>query len=122
MDRKEHELPLAVEQWGWKYHHTGIPVNKPMPGERHIPKLKMYVCGFPESPFGIEFMRFENDSPIHPYVQQNPHVAFVVQNIEEAIAISGCEVLSPPNAPSDGVRVAMLRHGEAVIEIMSFQD
>ncbi len=119
--RKENELPLATQKWGWKYHHTGIPMKKPMPGERYIPQFGMFVCGFPESPFGIEFMRFEKNSPIHPYVQQNTHVAFVVDDIEEAIKISGCEVLCPPNPPSEGVQVAMLRHGDAVIEIMKFE-
>ncbi len=119
--RKENELPLATEKWGWKYHHTGIPTKKPMPGERYIPQFGMFVCGFPESPFGIEFMRFEKNSQIHPYVQQNTHVAFVVDDIEVAIEKSGCEVLCPPNPPSEGVQVAMLRHGDAVIEIMKFE-
>ena len=41
--RKEHELPKVTKKWGWKYHHIGIPVKDPIPGERHIPHLKLFV-------------------------------------------------------------------------------
>jgi hypothetical protein len=32
--KQEHELPLCIEDWGWKYHHIGIPTDKVMPNER----------------------------------------------------------------------------------------
>jgi hypothetical protein len=62
--RQDNELPKAVEQWGWKYHHLGIPTDKVMPNERYLPNLKFYVSGFNTSPFGIEWMRFDKDCPI----------------------------------------------------------
>lgn len=83
--RKDHELPLATARWGWKYHHTGIPVKEPFPGEIHIPHLGIYAGGFKESPYGIEFMRFEPHCKVHELVKTLPHVAFVVDNLEEAL-------------------------------------
>lgn len=114
----EHELPQATNKWGWKFHHHGIPVNHPIPGERHIPHLKMYVAGFPESPYGIEWMRFEADCPLPELVKTVPHLAFVVDNIEEAL--QGKNVITPPNPPSEGVVVAMIEDNGAPIEVMQF--
>lgn len=74
--RKEHELPLVTEKWGWKYHHLGIPVKDPVPGERYIPHLKLYVKGF--------------------------------------------ELMGKVNSPMEGVKVAMIKHNGAPIELMEF--
>ena len=29
--RKEYDPPIVVENWGWKYHHIGIPTFEKMP-------------------------------------------------------------------------------------------
>ena len=79
--RKEHELAECIK-WGWVYHHTGIPTTEKKEGEVYIPLLKFYVSGFPTSPFGIEWMRFEEDCQMHPLIQKVPHIAFEVQDIE----------------------------------------
>jgi hypothetical protein len=52
--RLEHELAESIDQWGWKYHHLGIPTNLKMPNEKYLPQFKFYVSGFSTSPFGIE--------------------------------------------------------------------
>ena len=31
--RQDHELPESIKEWGWKYHHLGIPTDKIMPDE-----------------------------------------------------------------------------------------
>ncbi len=51
--RQDHEPPLAIEKWGWRYHHLGVPTNKPIQGEIYLSSYKLYVCGFEKSPFGI---------------------------------------------------------------------
>jgi hypothetical protein len=116
--RKDNELPLATAEWGWKYHHMGIPVEEPFPGEVHIPHLGIYVGGFKHSPYGIEFMRFEPQCKIHDLVKKVPHVAFVVDNMEEALVDK--ELLVEINSPSPGLKVAMIVHNDAPIELMEF--
>lgn len=37
--RKEHKFPLSVTEWGWKYHHLGIPTDKVLPNERYLPQF-----------------------------------------------------------------------------------
>ena len=117
--RQDHELPAAIEKWGWQFHHMGIPTSRKIPGERYIPHLKMYVSGFDTSPYGIEWMRFEADSPVHELVQTLPHIAFVVDDLEDAI--KDRELLSGPDIPSPGLRVAMIEHNGAPVELMVFE-
>ena len=119
--RLDHELPEAFTQWGWKYHHMGIPTTEKMPGERYIPHFGMYVSGFSESPFGIEWMRFESDSPIHELVQRVPHVAFEVADLDWELANRRFHIITTPNPPSEGVRVAMIEHNGAPIELIEFK-
>jgi len=79
----------------------------------------MYICGFPESPYGIEWMRFEPDSPISGLIQTIPHVAFEVDNIEQAL--QGKQILTPPCSPSPGVTVAMIMDDGCPIELLEFE-
>jgi len=118
--RQEYELPSCIESWGWKYHHLGIPTEKKMPNERYLPQFKFYVSGFSTSPFGIEWMRFEPDSPLDKLIQTIPHIAFEVKDLDYELANRDLNVIVKPNAPVDGVRVAMIEHNGAPIELIEF--
>ena len=118
--RLDHELAECVAQWGWKYHHLGIPTKEKKPDETYLPRFKFYVSGFPASPFGVEWMRFESGSPIHPLIQTVPHLAFEVENLDYELANRSFNVLTKPNPPSDGVRVAMFVRGFISIVLFFF--
>lgn len=120
--RKEQELSLSTTEWGWKYHHLGIPTDKVLPNERYLPQFKFYISGFETSPFGIEWMRFEGDSLMPKLIQSVPHLAFVVPDLDYELANRGFKILTYPNAPMDGVRVAMIEHNGAPIELMEFDE
>lgn len=119
--RQEHELPEATENWGWKYHHVGIPTDKKMHGEEYLPQFKFYHSGFPESPFGVEWMRFEEGSPVHPLIQQTAHLAFEVEDLDYELTHRELKVITPPNPPMEGVRVAMIEHNGSPIELIEFE-
>ena len=119
--RLEHELPEATSDWGWKYHHLGIPTIKKMPYERYLPQFKFYVSGFSKSPFGIEWMRFEEGCSVHPLIQTVPHLAFEVDDLDFELANRGLKVLTEPNSPMDKVRVAMVEHNGAPVELLEFK-
>jgi hypothetical protein len=119
--RLDHELAECIEQWGWKYHHLGIPTDKVMPNERYLPQFKFYVSGFETSPFGVEWMRFEADSPISPLTQSIPHLAFEVNDLDYELTNRNLNVIGDPNPPSEGVRVAMIEHNGAPIELIEFE-
>jgi hypothetical protein len=119
--RLDHELSLSTGEWGWKYHHLGIPTKKIMPGETYIPKFKIYVSGFNSSPFGIEWMRFEKDSPVSKLIQTVPHLAFEVKDINHELAIHDFKVISEPESNFDGITVAMIEHNGAPVELIEFE-
>ncbi len=119
--RKEMEPPLSIEEWGWKYHHLGIPTNEVLPNERYLPQFKFSVSGFSTSPFGIEWMRFDKDCKMHQLIQSVPHLAFVVHDLDYELENRGFKVIVEPNPPSEGIRVAMIEHNGAPIELMEFE-
>lgn len=103
---------------GRRYHHIGIPTEERREGEVYLERLKMWASGFDTSPYGVEWLRFEPDSPLPELVQTVPHVAFVVDDLEEALV--GQEVLIEPNRPSEGLTVAFIVHDGAPIEFLQF--
>ena len=116
--RRNHEPPRALSEWGWRFHHLGVPTDVSRPDEYYIEQFKFHVSGFPTSPYGIEWMRFEPGSPIAEIIQRVPHLAFEVDDLERAL--EGKEILTPPNSPSEGVRVAMILYDGAPVELIQF--
>ena len=98
-NRKDNDPPLAISQWGWRYHHVGIPTENRIMNEKYIPQYRFYVSGFDSSPYGIEWMRFENDSPINDLIKSVPHVAFEVDDLDLELSRHDFEIITPPNSP-----------------------
>ena len=103
-NRQEIELPVVINQ-GWQYHHLGIPTDIVHPNERYLKDLKMYVSGFETSPYGIEWMRFEEDSPISKIIPIIPHTAFEVDDLD--MALEGKKKIGEISTPSSGNRIAV---------------
>ena len=120
LKRQDSDPPAAIAEWGWRYHHLGVATEAVRAGERHLARFKMYVAGFESSPYGVEWIRFEEGSPIPEIIRTVPHLAFEVDDLE--VALHGKEVLTPPNSPSDGVVVAMIIHDGAPIELLQFRN
>ena len=118
--RADHEPPLAIDEWGWRYHHLGIPTNKTMDGEVYLEPYKLYVSGFDRSPFGVEWMRYEEGSPINKLIQSVPHIAFEVDDLDFELSRFNFNVITEPNSPGNEVRVAMIEHNGAIIELIEF--
>ncbi len=117
--RQVSEQPSAVTTKNLRYHHIGIPTLEPKDGEIYLEKLKMYVSGFEESEYGIEWMRFDEDSIVAEIIKKVPHIAFEVDNIESAI--EGKELIGGISSPSVGVRVAMILENGAPVEFLQFE-
>jgi len=119
-NRRDHEPPAAIATLGWRYHHLGVPTETPRAGERYLEHVRMYVSGFETSPYGIEWMRFEPDSPVSELVRTVPHIAFEVDDLDSAL--EGKEVLVEPSFLADGVRVAMIVDDGAPVELLEFRE
>lgn len=102
-----------------KYHHIGIPTDEPRPGESHLEEYGLYCTDHEDNLFGIQWMRYGPDCPLPEIVQSVAHVAFEVDDLEQALA--GHEVLIEPNSPSDGVRVAFVLVNGAPVELLEYE-
>ncbi len=99
-------------------HHIGIPTDRPLPAEDYSEKYKLYASGYFQNPYGVEWMKFDPDCPLPELVKTVPHVAFVVDDIQRAIA--GKQILIEPNSPTEGVTVAFIVDNGAPIEFLQF--
>ena len=99
-----------------KFNHIGIPTTGPFAGEIPLPHLKMTVSDHQDNPFGIQWQRYWDDSPLPDLVKTVPHVAFEVDDL--AATIEDLHVIIEPNSPSPGVLVAMVEVNGAPVELM----
>jgi hypothetical protein len=118
--RSDNEPPLATAEWGWRYHHIGIPTEIHREGETYLAAFNLFFSGFKESPFGIEWMRYEPGSPVHELIKTIPHIAFEVDDLDAELGRHDFEILTPPNSPGEGTRVAMIVHNGAPVELIEF--
>ena len=116
--RLNHEPPAVTAKLRWRYHHIGIPYTQPRAQEHHVSHLGIHVCGFETSPYGIEWIRFEAHCRIPEIVRTVPHIAFAVDDLNEAL--KGREILIAPNEPSVGVRVAFVLDDGPPVELLQF--
>src|SRR5436190_22718914 len=99
--RLNHEPPVVTAKLGWRYHHIGIPHTQSRAQEHHVAHLGVHVSGFETSPYGIEWIRFEPHCHVPEIVRIVPHIAFAVDDLDEAL--KGREILIAPTEPSVGV-------------------
>ncbi len=105
-----------------RYHHLALPTKKKKPGEVYKPNIKAHMVGFYKSDYGIEWMRFDEDAPYPEALKNNPHIAFIVDNLDEEIR--GKKVIFGPVETYKGWKVAIVEENEAYIELIesSFTD
>ena len=117
--QRSFHAPLPAAAHGMRFHHIGIPTRDRRPGEHLLERIKVWASGFGASEFGIEWLRFEPDSPIPQLIQTVPHVAFEVDDLD--LALVDRNVIYGPFVPFDGVRCAMVEENGAPVEMMQFE-
>ena len=101
-----------------KYNHIGIPTQTPQRGETYLEEYRLFCTDHESNPFGIQWMRYEEGCPLPELVRTVPHVAFEVDDLQQALA--GQEILIHPNSPSPGVLVAFIVCDGAPVEFLQF--
>ncbi|HPD47639.1 MAG TPA: hypothetical protein P5279_13120 [Anaerohalosphaeraceae bacterium] len=102
-----------------EFHHYGVPTTAKGADEVFIEAGGVHVTNPEAHPYRIEFLRFEADSPLPDTVKKNAHVAFVVEDLDAALA--GMNVIIPPFDATENLRVAFVMDGPAVIELMEMK-
>lgn len=101
-----------------KFNHIGIPTITRFDQETDLSHLKMTVSDHTNNPFGIQWQRYWEDAPYPELIKRIPHVAFEVDNIENALR--GYKLLIAPNSPSVGLTVAFIEVNGAPVELMQY--
>src|SRR3954471_22872171 len=85
-----------------RFHHVGVITDQVQPGEIYVAETRVHVTNPADHPYHVEYLRFEPDSPVTGPVRGQCHVAFVVENLEDAIV--GEQVLLGPFRAMEGLR------------------
>ncbi len=101
-----------------RYHHIGIPTNIPREGEIYIEALGIHFTDHESNQFGIQWMRYDADCTLPELVKSVAHVAFEVDDLDEAVR--GRKVIIKRNSPSAGVAVAFIEVDGAPVELLQF--
>lgn len=102
------------------YHHIGIPSDVKRENETYLEDAKLYVTDVAASEHQIEWLRFEDGSPMPEVLQTTAHVAFQVDDL--AAALEGHEILIEPFEPMPGVKVAFVMEDQAPIEYLQVEE
>ena len=104
-----------------QFDHIGIVTDERRPGELWVEATRVWVTSPREHPYNIEWLRYEDDSPVTGPLRSEPHVAYRVADVDEAI--KGKTVVLAPFEVADGfLRVAFTYEGGALVEFMQYRD
>jgi len=102
------------------FHHFGVPTQQVSEGEIYIEGAKVHITDPEKHPYRVEFLRFEGGSPMPEIIQNQPHAAFMVDDLEAALA--GKKVVCEPFDATETLRVAFIQDGDALIELMESKE
>ena len=99
-----------------QFHHFGVPTTEKQPEETYLEGAKVYITDPEKHPYRVEFLRFEEGTPMPAELCNGPHAAFLVDSLDAALV--GQNVLIPPFDATDELRCAFITDGPALIELM----
>ncbi|HYH10799.1 MAG TPA: hypothetical protein VD789_00495 [Thermomicrobiales bacterium] len=82
------------------FHHIGLPApnqDTPLPGESWVASSGCWVTNPAHHPQRIEYLRYAADSTVDPVFQNAPHICYIVDDLDAAIA--GHEIAIAPFEP-----------------------
>lgn len=104
-----------------RFDHIGVVTADRQNGESWVEATRVWVTSPRAHPFNVEFLRFEPDSPVTGPLRSEPHVAYRVDSVTEAI--EGHVVLAEPFQPAPDpafLTVAFVQVEGAVVEFMQY--
>lgn len=102
-----------------EFHHAGMPTTRQRPDEIFLSGINLYITDAGQSPNHIEWVRFAEGCTLPKVLSEKAHVAFAVENLDEAL--KGQNVIVQPFEPMAGVRVAFVLEDEAPVEFLEFK-
>lgn len=103
-----------------KFHHFGVPTTVKGSKETFLEGAGVYITDPESHPYSVEFLRFTPNSPMPDPIKKTPHAAFIVPSLDQAI--KGKQVILPPMEVSPTLRVAFIKDGDALMEVMEMKE
>ena len=101
------------------FDHIGMTTDTERLGERYVMKTKVWVTDPQLHPFKIEWLRYEEDSPVPGKMRDACHVAWRVDSIERES--EGLKVLIAPFSSVAGHVVGFFETEDgAIVELMEY--
>ncbi|MDO5566455.1 MAG: hypothetical protein Q4G59_07340 [Planctomycetia bacterium] len=100
-----------------EYFHLGIPTDQDMKWDTYLENLKLHIMEYENDPFGIEWMKFDEGTPMPEIIVKRPHVAFKIANFDEAV--KKFKLLVPVSSPRPGMKTCFIEHKGIGIEFVS---
>lgn len=102
-----------------QFHHIGLPAPKQdmrIEGESWVASSRCWVSNPNHHPQRVEWLRYRADSPIDEAVRRAPHICYLVDDLDAAIA--GQEIAVPPFEPGEPPfgRAAFTREHGIIVE------
>ena len=104
---------------GYQFSHWGVPTQEEKPGMTYLEGIKTAITDFAASPYAIEWLKFDDDTPMPKILQTMPHVAFVVEDMNAAL--EGEKVIVEPFPVGDSLTCAFIDGGGFGVELMAFK-
>jgi catechol 2,3-dioxygenase-like lactoylglutathione lyase family enzyme len=99
-----------------EFDHIGIPTANKREGMRFLESKRLWLTSPAEHPFRVEWLWYEPDSPEAELIRTAPHVAYRVDNLEEAM--NGLPVIAEPFDVFGEVRVSFVEVDGAPVEFV----
>lgn len=99
-----------------RYHHLGLIATQPMENEQLIENWKLSLTPYDQSEFHLQWCRYHEGCPLPELIKTVPHVAFIVDDLEEAI--KGKKLIYGPFSPMKNWHVAFIEECGAPVELI----
>ncbi|RKR12202.1 hypothetical protein CLV91_2327 [Maribacter vaceletii] len=100
----------------YEFSHIGIPTTEDKEWDGFYEPGKIHYTEFDIDEYKIEWVKFDDDSPMPEMIKTLPHVAYLVDNMEKAL--KGKKMLVETFSPGEGVKVAFIVHNGSPVEFM----
>ena len=102
-----------------EFDHIGLITNEKKDEENWVEATRVWVTNPKDNLFHIEWLRYEDDSPVKGPVREKSHIAYRVDDLEEAS--KGLKVLIDPFDVAGFTRVGFFEYKDGtVFELMQF--
>ncbi len=103
-----------------KFDHVGFITEEKKNNEDWVEATKVWVTNPKEHKLSVEWLRYEPDTPVTGPVRSQPHIAFQVDDLNEAS--KGMKILLEPFWANEKLKVGFYEHEDgSVVEFMEYK-